>query len=244
MFDLDTENALLHQSVSWNDEERRSRNTYHFCIVILIVLPLFALRNLYIENYASAAIIFFSTFPIIIAAIASKKPPVSNWTRALIAIPLLCLLTLIVLRSDNSEASIMWFFIVPILMVSAFGALYGILFSFAWLLFTSGLFYLNQDLYSNSHLVRFYEIYALITFVCYIQEKSNAIARSKINDLIQRNSDLELLLPICAWCKQIRDDDGSWQNLESYVTENSNTAFSHGICNHCADKQKSEFQNI
>ena len=41
------------------------------------------------------------------------------------------------------------------------------------------------------------------------------------------------ILPICAGCKSIRDDDGLWQQLESYVTAHSEAMFSHGLCPTC-----------
>jgi len=44
------------------------------------------------------------------------------------------------------------------------------------------------------------------------------------------------LLPICASCKKIRDDKGSWQVLESYIADHSEADFSHGICPDCFKK--------
>ena len=41
------------------------------------------------------------------------------------------------------------------------------------------------------------------------------------------------LLPICAWCKKIRDDDGYWQNVETYLAQHSDATFTHGICPEC-----------
>lgn len=41
------------------------------------------------------------------------------------------------------------------------------------------------------------------------------------------------LLPICAWCKKIRDDDGYWNDLHSYVAAHSDAQFTHGICPDC-----------
>ena len=41
------------------------------------------------------------------------------------------------------------------------------------------------------------------------------------------------LLPICASCKKIRDDDGYWKMVETYVAEHSDAEFSHGICPDC-----------
>ena len=41
------------------------------------------------------------------------------------------------------------------------------------------------------------------------------------------------LLPICAYCKAIRDDSDYWHQVEEYVTEHSDVHFSHGICPKC-----------
>jgi hypothetical protein len=41
------------------------------------------------------------------------------------------------------------------------------------------------------------------------------------------------LLPICAHCKKIRDDQGYWSQIEHYIEEHSEAAFSHGICEPC-----------
>ncbi len=45
---------------------------------------------------------------------------------------------------------------------------------------------------------------------------------------------LEVLLPVCSYCKRIRDDDGEWHVLEEYINEHSMAKFSHGICPDCA----------
>ena len=44
------------------------------------------------------------------------------------------------------------------------------------------------------------------------------------------------LLPMCAWCKKIRDDQGYWKQVEAYVCEHSDARFTHGICPECAGK--------
>jgi len=44
------------------------------------------------------------------------------------------------------------------------------------------------------------------------------------------------LLPICAYCKKVRDDKGYWKQIEMYIMEHSEAEFSHGICPDCADK--------
>jgi hypothetical protein len=41
------------------------------------------------------------------------------------------------------------------------------------------------------------------------------------------------LIPMCAWCKKIRDDQGYWQQVETYITRHSEASFTHGICPDC-----------
>lgn len=49
------------------------------------------------------------------------------------------------------------------------------------------------------------------------------------------------LLPICAECKRIRDDQGYWNRIEEYIRENSEAEFSHGLCPECAKTLYPEF---
>jgi PAS domain S-box-containing protein len=44
---------------------------------------------------------------------------------------------------------------------------------------------------------------------------------------------LQDYLPICSYCRKIRDDENYWQNVESYITARTGTRFSHGICPSC-----------
>jgi hypothetical protein len=47
---------------------------------------------------------------------------------------------------------------------------------------------------------------------------------------------LQNLLPVCAWCKKVRNDSGYWYQIEKYITANSATKITHGICPDCEDK--------
>ena len=44
------------------------------------------------------------------------------------------------------------------------------------------------------------------------------------------------LIPICAWCKKIRNDEGYWEQLEFYIKSHSEADFTHGMCPDCARK--------
>jgi len=51
---------------------------------------------------------------------------------------------------------------------------------------------------------------------------------------------LRLLLPICMYCKKVRDDGDYWKEIEAYIHEHTGTAFSHGICPDCMERVMSE----
>ena len=55
-------------------------------------------------------------------------------------------------------------------------------------------------------------------------------------DLARRVKVLEGLLPICAFCKNIRNESGEWERMEQYISKRSEAEFSHGICPSCGDK--------
>jgi hypothetical protein len=57
-----------------------------------------------------------------------------------------------------------------------------------------------------------------------IQQLTEALAQVK---------QLQGLLPICCYCKHVRDDSNYWHSVESYVTAHSELQFSHGICPKC-----------
>jgi len=65
-------------------------------------------------------------------------------------------------------------------------------------------------------------------------EKDNLIVELK--DALRKVKTLSGLLPICASCKKIRDDNGYWSQIESYIKSHSEAEFSHSICPDCAKK--------
>lgn len=59
----------------------------------------------------------------------------------------------------------------------------------------------------------------------------------ELRDSIDKTRILSGLIPICAWCKKIRTDSGYWQQVETYITENSEASFTHGMCPECKRKE-------
>lgn len=76
--------------------------------------------------------------------------------------------------------------------------------------------------------------------VLILSAQRRTIHEEKEDALLQVKA-LRGFLPICATCKKIRDDQGYWNQIESYIKEHSEAEFSHGICPDCATKVLADF---
>jgi GAF domain-containing protein len=65
---------------------------------------------------------------------------------------------------------------------------------------------------------------------------------ARMAEALEKVKTLHGLLPICAWCKRIRDDQGYWSQVEAYVHEHTGADFTHGICPECLEKQRPKKQ--
>ncbi|MDD2897697.1 MAG: cache domain-containing protein [Desulfuromonadaceae bacterium] len=66
----------------------------------------------------------------------------------------------------------------------------------------------------------------------------------ELKDALEKVKVLAGIIPICAWCKKIRNDSGYWEQLEQYICDHSDADFTHGVCPECFEKQKKEIEEI
>jgi sigma-B regulation protein RsbU (phosphoserine phosphatase) len=70
----------------------------------------------------------------------------------------------------------------------------------------------------------------------------------RVNELeaaLARERELQGLLPICSYCKKIRDDQNYWHQVESYIVEHhTRVRFSHGVCPDCSTKLDAEVDKL
>jgi DNA-binding response OmpR family regulator len=55
----------------------------------------------------------------------------------------------------------------------------------------------------------------------------------ELEDALKRVKQLQGLLPICSYCKKIRNDRNYWEQVDAYITSHSEAQFSHGVCPDC-----------
>jgi hypothetical protein len=58
----------------------------------------------------------------------------------------------------------------------------------------------------------------------------------ELQEALDQIETLEGILPICMYCKKIRNDQNYWQQVESYISQHSQAEFTHGLCPECFEK--------
>jgi DNA-binding response OmpR family regulator len=59
----------------------------------------------------------------------------------------------------------------------------------------------------------------------------------QLEEAVRHIKQLQGLIPICSYCKRVRNDGDSWQQIEAYIAAHSEAHFSHGICPDCWDSE-------
>ncbi len=65
----------------------------------------------------------------------------------------------------------------------------------------------------------------------------------KLKEAFEEIKTLRGFIPICAWCKNIRNDEGFWESVDVYIRKHSEAEFTHGICPECKGKLRSQDNN-
>jgi DNA-binding NarL/FixJ family response regulator len=88
-----------------------------------------------------------------------------------------------------------------------------------------------QDYLSKAHI----DGYIITRAIRYAIERHQILEERKklIQEALATVKTLKGLLPICAACKKIRDDNGYWNQLEAYIEAHSDAEFTHGLCPEC-----------
>ena len=90
--------------------------------------------------------------------------------------------------------------------------------------------YLSKNNISNKTL--------LVRSILYSIERQKLLV-----ELEKRMNEIKTLrgiIPMCAWCRKIRDDEGYWSKVEEYLEKHTDAAFTHGMCEECAKKAEAE----
>lgn len=143
------------------------------------------------------------------------------------------------------EFELFVFYYLPVAIAAWFasrrwGIAFGLAAAISWYLSDR----LSGHVYSSAWLAYWESFIRLVAFlvialtVAKIRESltyERALNR-ELAESLERVRVLEGLIPVCAWCRRVRDDQGYWDRLEAYVSTRTGVTFTHGICPACEAK--------
>ncbi|MBI5887835.1 MAG: hypothetical protein HZB82_03880 [Deltaproteobacteria bacterium] len=97
----------------------------------------------------------------------------------------------------------------------------------------------SHAIFMRSYMLTAFLLFAVVSY--FLVRRQNAArqalheAQDRISKLTSHDT-LSGLLPICSYCKRIRDNAGRWIKIETYIEQRSNAEFTHGICPDCEKK--------
>lgn len=71
--------------------------------------------------------------------------------------------------------------------------------------------------------------------------QENKLFVEDINQILVKGENMKGILPLCSFCKKIRDDKGFWEEVDVYISKHSEAVISHGICPECSKKHYPDY---
>jgi len=142
------------------------------------------------------------------------------------------------------DISLSLFFLVPMLLVTRYAGKYPGYFlavssAVTWLFVDRGLHpEISPVIPSINLLLRMFVFVVFVSLFARIQVVLADQRRiiGELRDAAEKIKILKGFIPICSWCKKIRNDEGYWEQLEQYLHTHSEAEFTHGICPECKEK--------
>ncbi len=235
--------TTLQESIS--REERLKRRFLSLCLMIMApVILVFGLKDIMDAHYLEGVLVFC------IVTLLMGLFIILNRSRAYIGIirTVAGLLTFTLFyefyTGGGNGGAFQWMFIMPTGLVFLLGFSEGAVWiSGIGVLMTVMVFRHIGYEYSNDLILRFLGAFFTVSIAsCGLELIRERYFRQLIEEkgALQKALDeiheLKGLVPICSSCKKIRDDQGFWTQIETYMQDRSDLEFSHGICPDCADR--------
>lgn len=239
--------AFVKPSVEGEDRQRR----WMLALSLLLLLPplsgfviVDALAGRRSEAVAGAAFVAFVATTLLLSRFVGD----SRWLFRVPATGVIVISAWLAWLGSGNGLVLVWLYLLPPPLYYVFGAREGS----AWLLLSCVLFYsivgtgLGAD-YPPELAVRFVVTYGLIGLMSLGLERSRATLYRQLDEERRRLESalgdvrtLSDMLPMCAWCRKVRDDDGFWSQIEEYLDKQTGTRVSHGLCPECSERLQAE----
>jgi hypothetical protein len=232
-------------------DESRKRIFLFFCVIICIpIIFLFVIDDLKNQRIFEGLVILIILSVIILNLVTLKYAKNQKiFYRITTSVTLLLLSYELAIGGGEGQAYL-WFYIFPPAVFYLCGRTEGIFWVGMSLLIS--LFFLSIPVfyeYSPATALRFIITYSIISALSFGLEffrnwyyEELVREKQRLEKALDEVKTLQGLLPICSYCKRIRDDEGYWNQIEAYLDMHSDVVFSHSICPECAKKHFPRFR--
>jgi hypothetical protein len=233
-------------------EERRKR-TFLIMALLILIPALLGYGTAYLVHGRLVDAIFPLGLAVFLAGaiawcrrLASTVP-----VMRVIFVGTLAVVLRVIVTGSGGGFAFLWAYLLPVWSFVVFGTVEGR----RWV----SLFYLSVAValwaapvaYETAMITRFLVTVALVAVFAYAIESSRSEAsrelqREKValEGALAHIRTLSGLIPICASCHRIRDDRGSWSELEHYLASRVDVQFTHGLCPGCLEHSKREIKEL
>lgn len=238
--------SLVIANVS-DDNKRRRGHAVMFLPGLVLAMLIFAALN-YQSSHMTMAVFLFSLAITLSLSMLGLRYLENVWPLFRVNVALLCLMGVYFAWAGNKEgASVLAIYIYPVVLFYFFEKLEACFWVSAVLVPSIILLLFPEPFgaydYGEVYGTRIAASVLMVTIFSYLAESLRQQAyhelsqeKEKLERALQEIDTLKGIIPICSYCKQIRDDDGMWNKIEKYFTEHSNADFSHSICPTCTDE--------
>jgi hypothetical protein len=224
------------------------RSSYLY-VCILFSIPVFigfGIRDLY-GNRVFAVIDFAGAAYLTLALVFFRKRVSERWLFKAIMLMAFVFLQFYLHYPAGNGTGMLWTYIFPLVSYQLLGKRQGLIWNIVFLAVTATCIYrpslLSTWVYNPGEREEYLVSFSVVTAFSYVLESlktdySNAleVKNRELEAALDNVKVLKGLLPICSYCKKIRDDQGYWNQLESFIDANSDAKFSHSVCPDCIDK--------
>jgi hypothetical protein len=224
-------------------DEGRRRVLLALCIVVSVpVICLFAIEDFSQGSSIEGTLILLTALVFLVSLVFLRYIQNIVWIFRISALVALVLLSFEFYIGGGDGHAFLWLYFYPIAVFYMFGKKEGV-FWVVCSLVIAALFLplgLGRIEYPMGVTIRFLVTYSIVILLSYALESArdryyNHLLQEKtvLEEAFQQIKTLKGLIPICASCKKIRDDQGYWKEIESYIRKHSEAEFSHSICPEC-----------
>jgi len=207
------------------------------------VLILFGIEDFLAGRAMEAYSVFLTSTILFSSLLITRKAGDIRWGYRFVSMAVVGILAFQLVIGGGSGLAFLWFYFFPVWVFYLLGAREGILWVAASMTISSTFLLLDLGYsYPPESALRFSFSYILVGVMALGLETGRARLENRLREekeqlevALSEVTVLSGMLPICASCKRIRDDEGYWTRIESYLSERSAAVFTHGLCPPCSD---------